>query len=101
MWLCHDDFMSAKYCAGLWIGFLIGVAIGSWYTLNEALISVLVSAVLIMAGAGVILGRKVLVIFIVLGLAIGLWHISKSFHQSEYSFGQTIDIDGVVAVDPP
>lgn len=79
----------------------MGVAIGSWYSLDRALISVLMSAVLVMVFAGIILERKILVLCLAIGLIVGVWYVGQSFKASEYKFGESIDVEGIIAIDPP
>ncbi len=95
--------MAAKFLASAWLGFLIGVGIGSWYSLDRALISILISVILVMVVSGIVMRRTIFVIFIVCGCVLGLWHVERSFLASEYQsmFGQNIDAEGTIVVDPP
>lgn len=95
--------MAAKYLAGMWLGFLIGVAVGSWFELDRALIFITISAALAMVGTGVATGNGKVTIFVIAGLVLGAWYIQQSFGPSEYQdyFGQDIDREGVIVVDTP
>ena len=95
--------MIAYYVGPLMIGFMVGVGCGSVFVLGQEAYWLLLSAVLLLCVARqfhFVYSGKIAVA--VIGCTVGMWYVGQTFAENEYEslFGQSIDTEGVVALDP-
>lgn len=100
--------MAPRFISILLCGFIAGVAIGSLYNIPSSIVWTVLLGGTFLAMSIALLPTKAArgvgtcALCVVLGLVLGYMYVGKTFSGNEYEeyFGESINTEGVVAMDP-